>query len=655
MDKMYERINWQDEPSTATEIDAEHLNQMDKGIDDIDDRLISVNAKAEVVSDITDVTRNLWNKSDYINGYISGNTTIKLDKELQVMAYIKCKPNATYTIQHREGSRFRAAYTHENHIPKIGDAVYGYVSKSGGSTITIATDAEATYLVAWVWSKTYDPGISLDDMLATVQIEEGYIATDVISHYAPKSEIPIQIKNVLGLSLPKWEYGVIDASGHDSDSSYYKRARTVGYMSTDKSPNILVGEKNVRTYIVYYNSDYSFAERVYTDEKEITVNTSHPLYRVTVLEYEDSSHSSQAYVSPELIAENYTFYKKENSVSNDIDSRIDALEIATVNGIPNYFLEHLRGKMGAIQDLSVSCDSQFVFITDFHGNSVGVDEGNGNTYHSKALIESITQNCGIDKVFFGGDIVNGTYSMYYKNPSASHFRRVVRQNMNYLKFSSANTYFIAGNHDLGGQSASSANPATPIISVAELIQDVGIDKYNVTFGDNQLNYYVDDETAKVRYICIATNGLTIWGYPSSVSSGTKAFVKSSLEAMPNDYVAIVFNHMTFALSSFSIVSGAAEITKVMSDYNALNRGKAIALITGHVHYDCDTTSNGILVVGTTTASLNEESNKQTGEPALARTVGTVSEEAFDVISVDKANRKLHFTRIGAGSDREFNY
>ena len=40
--KLYPRVNWADYPSTSTPFTAANLNKMDKGIDDIDDRVVSV-------------------------------------------------------------------------------------------------------------------------------------------------------------------------------------------------------------------------------------------------------------------------------------------------------------------------------------------------------------------------------------------------------------------------------------------------------------------------------------------------------------------------------------------------------------------------------------------------------------------------------------
>lgn len=39
MAKIYNRINWQNSPSTSTPLNAANLNKMDKGIDEIDTKL----------------------------------------------------------------------------------------------------------------------------------------------------------------------------------------------------------------------------------------------------------------------------------------------------------------------------------------------------------------------------------------------------------------------------------------------------------------------------------------------------------------------------------------------------------------------------------------------------------------------------------------
>lgn len=47
MGKLYERVNWEDKPSTKTPTSAANFNKMDKGIDDLDNKLVEQEAEIE--------------------------------------------------------------------------------------------------------------------------------------------------------------------------------------------------------------------------------------------------------------------------------------------------------------------------------------------------------------------------------------------------------------------------------------------------------------------------------------------------------------------------------------------------------------------------------------------------------------------------------
>lgn len=60
MDKLYERINWENEPSVSTPVNETNLNRMDYAVDELDNRVISLDtkkiSKAETTGDIVDVS-----------------------------------------------------------------------------------------------------------------------------------------------------------------------------------------------------------------------------------------------------------------------------------------------------------------------------------------------------------------------------------------------------------------------------------------------------------------------------------------------------------------------------------------------------------------------------------------------------------------------
>ena len=78
-------------------------------------------------------------------------------------------------------------------------------------------------------------------------------------------------------------------------------------------------------------------------------------------------------------------------------------------------------------------------------------------------------------------------------------------------------------------------------------------------------------------------------------------------------------------------------------------GDVICWLSGHVHADNIIDKNGIKLITT----LNDSHDER--EQAPARPIGTISEQAFDIITVNKAIREIKLKRIGAGEDREITY
>ena len=76
--------------------------------------------------------------------------------------------------------------------------------------------------------------------------------------------------------------------------------------------------------------------------------------------------------------------------------------------------------------------------------------------------------------------------------------------------------------------------------------------------------------------------------------------------------------------------------------------EVICNIAGHEHRDLHHIKNGVLTILTA-------SDAWLSDDGIERVPGTITENAFDVFSIDYTNRTIKATRIGAGSDREFSY
>lgn len=118
-------------------------------------------------------TKNLFNPNNVMNAYFAtGKITAKSDTRF---VWIPCKPSTTYTVSKTAGTRFTVGYTDET--PAVGMTVSGIKTKSTSSKINITTGESAQYLLSWVYNGATDTDITADEMLASVQIEEGSSAT----------------------------------------------------------------------------------------------------------------------------------------------------------------------------------------------------------------------------------------------------------------------------------------------------------------------------------------------------------------------------------------------------------------------------------------------------------------------------------------------
>ena len=144
--------------------------------------------------------------------------------------YIPCKPNTIYTISKLYDitkNRFAVAYSYVEPTYSMKE-IYGYVFDAAKSSITITTDNNAKYLIAYVWITGSTSTIK--EMLDSIQIEVGS-GTD----FEPYKEKVLTISsNEPFRSLPN---GVKDEIFLENNNLYVKR--NVGKLILDGSESWL--------------------------------------------------------------------------------------------------------------------------------------------------------------------------------------------------------------------------------------------------------------------------------------------------------------------------------------------------------------------------------------------------------------------------------
>lgn len=275
----------------------------------------------------------------------------------------------------------------------------------------------------------------------------------------------------------------------------------------------------------------------------------------------------------------------------------------------------------------------FIFITDTHWTV--------NAKHSPSLINYIADKLKIKTMIFGGDVITGTQSTreLALNEVYGFFENFDRQ---------LNILSTLGNHDLNNNSSTSAeltlDEAYPLyIKSAEF--------FGLT-DKTTMGAIFDNDSQKVRVI----------QFLHPISSYTDADVTSwilSKIAEKNGWTVIVISHAYWN----SMPSGTDLTVNIAS--TLLGKQIADALhdnsntgfwLCGHTHRDYNgtvTSDNGhtLTIICTTTDAYSYGGSD--GGPEM--TLGTNTEQAFDIMQIDTVNRKIYTTRIGAGSDRIINY
>ena len=286
---------------------------------------------------------------------------------------------------------------------------------------------------------------------------------------------------------------------------------------------------------------------------------------------------------------------------------------------PDYYFDndYLPNKCTAIDTLAKTCAANgdiFIFITDEHWTL--------NEKKSPALLRYISKHCNLSMLFDGGD--NDDYgSPAFSTALRNSFTRKI--------------HYVAGNHDWF--------PPTD----GNMLYYWNDMQNNDQIGNPvEHYYYVDNVQKNIRYIVlnawVNNSGTLVSGYSAEQLTW---FTNTALDA-PDGWDIIVFSHYV-GNTVTSAPSGARDFRDAIDAYNAdvSHTGQVIAIITGHTHADfvCHT-AGGVPIIATTC-----DKNKGNGagnETWLQqyRPNGTIYEQAFDVMFLDRSAKKITALRIG---------
>lgn len=324
-------------------------------------------------------------------------------------------------------------------------------------------------------------------------------------------------------------------------------------------------------------------------------------------------------------------YVCDNQISQNkgdiiaLDTRIKTLE----RTIPDYWETEYARVKDAINSNRLTIGNkiaEFFFITDIHWN--------GNAKKSPMLINALSKDVGISNVLCGGDVIftHDTTQL----GAVDELRDFYKQFDNGIRL-----FSTIGNHDFN----SNNNADTSTYLTAEQLYPLMMSNEE-TYTDTKASPYVtvyDNVSQKVRYIQFYHPDVI------AIPDATKTAVIDAIEEKDTSWTVVLICHVYWS-SGNAVDTYIKSFTEQLAGINVTGEYATIsALIVGHMHYDSSVVvDNGLLVIASQCDTYKQSSGS-------TMTIDTDTEQAFDVFQIDTINKHIYITRVGSGSDRQFDY
>jgi hypothetical protein len=327
---------------------------------------------------------------------------------------------------------------------------------------------------------------------------------------------------------------------------------------------------------------------------------------------------------------NATTYYVFDGTQWQYSSKTPLLQELADEYIPDYWQPELKTAAEGINSALTAAGQNkaaFLFYSDCHWNE-GVKK-------APRLLKALYKTTGINKTFYGGDIVSEESDMDTDMSYLWEWRRQLKGLPNH--------HSVVGNHDDGNieNNRFSQQYVYAFLQAPEETPDIVRD----TAG---LWYYIDNPSEHCRYLFLDT------AY-QGVTAEQLAFINSALISTPDGWNIVAVSHIWFA-NDYSIhpptIVGidpsAVPILDLFDKYNSRVQqyadctGWVQFCIGGHNHRDhFDTTATGIPVIVCDTDGFNTRDGN-------AATYGTITESCISGIVGDFNNHVVHVIRAGRG-------
>ena len=248
---------------------------------------------------------------------------------------------------------------------------------------------------------------------------------------------------------------------------------------------------------------------------------------------------------------------------------------------------------------------------------------NGTWQDTTASLKALEQRMALDGVIHLGDLSDGLLPL-------NKTREIENRCIDDMKALGVPVYVAFGNHDYN------YFRGNPEVSYPD------IPRYSIDYPDQKLRLvFIDsfDPKESIRY-----------GYSEQCIN----WLEETLSNMPEGYVVIIFSHITplVQLQAWAKeIRNSDRMMEVLDSYGE----SILAFVVGHNHCDqiYNDLDNGKFPIISINCAKCEYflEHKPAGSIVPPRRLGDRTQESFDIMQVDAANKRICFTRFGAGYDR----
>lgn len=311
------------------------------------------------------------------------------------------------------------------------------------------------------------------------------------------------------------------------------------------------------------------------------------------------------------------------------------------------FDEEVKASIEAVQTVLASSGTPMLTMavfTDLHHDPKYPNDPINDMF---ANIKAINDRIHVDTLMNLGDAIDGQFQTQYQAEGC--LSEVVTKMYETTKKS----HNLTGNHDDNVQStwADRGNlDSSERLTLLELNDVLFKGSSGEVHNPNHItDYYYDLDEYDIRVICIGLN------YTSYVQA-TQTWLETI--ALNTSKKVLVFSHCA-TKAEWGYMNDISNGTYVETPLNNFvnSGGTVIAFIHGHTHGDMIETDSSIQFteVAIGCAKFSVPTSGTEGIIYQPRDAGDYTKILFDLVCVDQTNRKVHFIRCGAGSDRVISF